>query len=528
MLLLNERKNQLFQNISHELRTPLSLISLATEDIMEVAETNENVELIQNQTSILRSRVQEILALKDLDQGMIHLNEQNISLSSFIDQQYIAFQGKAEAKQIFYQKIMLFDEEVVIKVDEVKLGHVLSNLIGNALKFTPNGGHVVLRSELKENTLSIMVADDGPGISEEQQAFIFERGFQGDSSKDLANPGYGIGLSLCKEYVEALNGDIRLESKIREGAKFFISIPITVEDKRDLETDESDLTENFTDDKPLTSHKGDRSIVVHENSRKESDKVRILVVEDNVHLSQKIKSILEHKYFVDTVENGQLGLEALRSSDSMYDLIISDIMMPVLNGYEFLEQVRNHPDYGFIPFLFISALASDNEDFRAFRLGIDGYIQKPFDKVELLILVENKVKVLAMREAQFLKNASLDPGVEGTPPVHEPRISYDDIWIKKVEDIMRKNLSRSDFKIVDIASELHISERSFRDKVKQYTGLTPVAYLQKARLDQAMIYIQRGKYKTVSEIAYATGFLNNSYFAKLFKKEFGKTPSEYL
>lgn len=208
-------------------------------------------------------------------------------------------------------------------------------------------------------------------------------------------------------------------------------------------------------------------------------------------------------------------------------------MMPYLDGYDLLVQVRENPVLGFIPFIFLSALASDDDKLKAFRLGIDGFIRKPFEKRELLTLVENKIKIQDLRKDNYRKaykasTTKEKDAYDQTETLIDKSVSYDHKWVERLDKIVRKNLSKNDFKITDIAFELHLSERTFRNQVKLYTGLTPLGYLQKARLDQAMMYLQQNKYRTVSEVAYAVGFIDTKYFSKLFKKEFGKSPSNYM
>lgn len=429
--------------------------------------------------------------------------------------------GLAERKHISFELILPEDTSIYLKTDPEKVEHILNNLLANALKFTPEGGRVVVRSEINNDTAELVVADSGPGISTDEQKIIFKRYHQGEEGQKNENGGYGIGLALCKEYTEFLGGRIWVESEPAQGASFFVHLPLDPVSEAELST-LVPMGVKSQEKNPRTLAK-----ILSDQDKK----AYLLVVEDNPDLLHQLTQILGSNYHVHTATNGEEAYQQLQAQPELYDLIISDVMMPLMDGFMLLNKTRAHPLLGFIPVLFLTAAGSVEDKLKALRLGVDAFITKPFELVELLTQVENLVKKQQERKkhrGRFLSNDELAENKANSSIDAEKTPSYDEAWLQELEDIVRKNLYRTDFKITDIAFELHLSERTLRNYIKSYTGRTPLSYLQKARLDQALQLIKEGKYKTLGEIAYAVGFKDAQYFSRLFKKEFGKVPNDYM
>jgi DNA-binding response OmpR family regulator len=371
-----------------------------------------------------------------------------------------------------------------------------------------------------------VVSDTGPGIPKEEQEDIFKRYYQGQSSKGLPQPGYGIGLAMCKEYAQLIQGQVWVESIPGKGASFFFTFPKLIVQEQAA----------IAPSQPLSNRRETLPRTFASIIESDSTKHKILVAEDNPSLLELLYDILSEDYEVYMAKDGQEAFNLLKKHESAIKVVITDIMMPVMDGYSLLDRTRNHPKLGFVPFLFLSALSSDEDRMKAFRLGVDAYLAKPFETVELKVRVKNLINNQLLRQG-FIENADLQdtPQAASTDlkPVEKAALAseplrYDEAWLQELEGIVRENISRFDFKITDLAFQMHVSERTLRYRIKEYTGLTPTAYLQQVRLSLALFYVKRSKYETVSELSYAVGFKDFRYFSKLFEKTFGKRPSEYL
>lgn len=509
-------KNQLFSNISHELRSPLTLIQVAAEQLTK-GDQDALSRTIKQQVQRVTRMIEEIMNLSKIELGMAKLKTKPVEWNSFLHQHFSMFKGLAERKQQSYQLHLRPNDAVYLQVDAEKMVSILNNLIGNAIKYTPEGGQVEVHSQVGDKEISLVVKDTGPGIPQAEQEDIFKRYFQGEAASGKAEPGYGIGLALCKEYTELMGGNIRVESVPQQGTSFIVKWPKTTATPTAVLSEPAATAETAAapqrSSSPTAAGKG---------------KPKILIAEDNEQILQLLHELLADDYQVHLTTNGQAALEALEAQPDAYDVVISDIMMPVMDGYALLEKTRAHPKLGFIPFLLLTALASDEDKLKALRLGVDAFVTKPFETLELKTRVKGLVDRQQLRRA-YMKEQSSNTKLDTPSAAAEAELeSYDEAWLQKLEAIVRENLSRPEFKVTDLAFELHVSERTLRNHIKAYTGMPPSTYLQKARLDQALIYLKGKKYRTVGEAAYAVGFKNTRYFSKLFKQAYGKTPSAYL
>ena len=370
--------------------------------------------------------------------------------------------------------------------------------------------------------MEIVVADTGPGIQLEEQEKIFKRYYRGSNTQDEQVAGYGIGLAICEEYAQLLGGRVWVESIPGQGASFFFAFPKV--DAPEEAIAPIPMAQTVAENSPRTY-----SVLTAGNHQKP----KILIAEDNIELSTLLYDILSEQFEVTLSANGKEAFEILQAQQDCIQLVISDIMMPIVDGFSLLEKVRSHPKLGFLPFLFLSALNSYDDKMKAIRLGVDAILTKPFDTEELKIRIWNLIKTQEMRQAFYQAEHGQLPGptssakttTRSSEAVTKPN-SYDEVWMKELDSIVQENLDRFDFKITDLAHQLSISERTLRNYIKLYTGLSPMAYLHRYKLNQAHIYLQIRKYKTVAEVSYAVGFKDTKHFSRVFKKEFGKFPSE--
>ncbi|NBC07332.1 MAG: response regulator [Bacteroidetes bacterium] len=509
-------KNQLFNNISHELRSPLTLIQVAAEQLTK-GDRDALARTIKQQAQHVTQMIGDIMNLSKIELGMAKLKTKPVEWNSLLQQHFSMFKGLAERKQQYYQLHLNPNDAVYLQVDTEKMVSILNNLIGNALKYTPEGGHVEVHSHVGDTEITLLVNDTGPGIPEDEQADIFKRYFQGQASDGMAEPGYGIGLALCKEYTELMGGNIDVESTPQQGTSFIVRLPKTNATVLPASSKPAATVETAAAPPPSYSP-----------AAAEKDKPKILIAEDNEQILQLLHKMLASDYQVRLTTNGQAALEALEAQPDAYDVVISDIMMPVMDGYTLLQKTRAHPKLGFTPFLMLTALASADDRLKALRLGVDAFVTKPFETLELKTRIKGLVDKQQLRRAYIKEQSAIAKLGPPSPAVEAELERYDEAWLQKLEATVRENLPRPEFKVTDLAFELHVSERTLRNYIKTYTGMPPSTYLQKARLDQALLYLKGKKYKTVGEVAYAVGFKNTRYFSKLFKQTHGKTPSAYL
>jgi CheY-like chemotaxis protein len=425
-----------------------------------------------------------------------------VAWNAFMRRTFAMFDGLAKRKQLQFHLEINPTIETHCLIDLKKTERILSNLISNAIKFTQEGGWVSVHSEVQSNHIFVKVSDTGPGISAEEKEFIFERYRQGQAALGAAQPGYGIGLALCKEYANLIGAELWVESEPGKGASFYLRIPVA----------------SLTNGHSVNDIRQDTAEKAFEQALESAAKGHILIAEDHPDLRDFLVDILREDYRISAVANGQEAWNILEKDPSV-NLVISDVMMPAVNGFDLLQKTRAHPRLGFLPFIMVTALNSDQDKLQALRLGVDGFITKPFAIAELKTLVANRMKQ-QLKRSTFSGAESLETTSHNTPE------SYDEVWLSELEAHIRGNLHRPEFKVPELAYLMHITERTLYNRVKAYTGLTPSEYLRKARLDLAMRYALARKYKTLKELAHAVGMTDPRNFANTFKKEFGRAPME--
>ena len=510
-------KNQLFNNLSHEFRTPLSIIMGETEmlkdRLLNKGISKENLIRIENQCNQLNGMIDDILDLSRLQMGFLKNNPEAVIWNDFLRRVCAMFDGFARRKQLDYQVKIIPLEPVCLMLDVKKVERSLVNLIGNAFKFTPDLGRILVRSILiNEETLEIVVCDTGPGVSPENHKAIFEQNKKGIAAKNLQGAGYGIGLFFCKELSKVIDARLWVESEPGKGATFFLRIPVAKRTNEAMSEPMEVLEDNIGEVSEMQTF---ASI----NKKAKTD--RVLVVEDHPVLLDFITTLLEDKYHISTAINGEMAWRLLQS-DPSFDLIISDVMMPVMDGFTPLNKMRNTPRLQFIPFLMLTALSSKDDRLNALRLGVDRYITKPFTNEELLVSVNNLLKYQKVPNNTRLTTLKNDPAEE------ELIKSYKVKWMEELEDIVKKNLTDPAFKVSNLAAEMHVSERTLFNKMKLHIGIKPSDYIRNARLDLARKMLIGQQYATVKEVAFHSGFKNARHFTILYKNEYGKGPGEYL
>jgi DNA-binding response OmpR family regulator len=422
-------------------------------------------------------------------------------------------EGLARKKQLDYMRSLDPDAPTLIWADVKKVERILGNLIGNSLKFTPEVGRIIVSSGYADGMVKVVISDTGPGIPVEEQETIFERYQQGSSAADIAQPGYGIGLALCREYTVLMDGKLWVESTPGKGASFILNLPAKLATIDDVPQESNEVIEvapetfaQFKNEKKMDGH--------------------VLLVEDHPDLLAFLQQALEEEFTITTAVNGQQAWDILQKDDSI-DLILSDAMMPIMDGFTLLQKTRSHGQLGVKSFILLTSLAEEDDRLKGLRLGVDAYITKPFDTTLLKLQINNQLRQHQARKEHIVSDRFIN-NFEQNDSAEDILIGYDAVWMNKLEDIVKNNMHKETFKVPDMAEAMNASERSLFNILKTYTGLAPSAYLRKARLQVAMKYIQERKFTTTRELAFSIGVKDPRNFSYIFKNEYGKTPKEMM
>lgn len=515
-------KQQFFTNISHELRTPISLIlppiqqTLKRENLDE--ESRSLIKLAEKNSYRLLRVVNQILDFRKLEHDSLELKITSFDLVTFCGDLYTLFSDKAARNQIhftFHPAV----ESCRIWADTDKVETILYNLLSNAFKFTPHDGSIDLTIKVNaadkdyvKGAVEIRVTDTGIGIAPEDQDKIFDRFYQAPQAKKM-DAGSGIGLTLASEYARLHHGKIRVESTPGKGSCFTVTLPLgnlhfPVDATRDAE--------------PL-SLVATRAANTGEDSRSylydlDSDKPLVLIVEDNTDMIDFLVINLKNNYHLIIAENGE---EALRKANNFLpEIIISDIMMPVMDGLTLCKKIKEDPKTSHIGIILLTAKSLTSQKVEGIRMGADVYLTKPFD-VELL---EASIDHLLKRKQElsnYFKSAIITQ-----PETGSTKENVDDKFIKKVVNIIEANISNPDFSVEMLSDEIGMSTTHLYRKLKSLTHFSAKEVIKKYRIKKASLLL-KNKEGNISEIMYEVGFSNLSYFAKCFKAEFGLSPKEY-
>jgi signal transduction histidine kinase/ligand-binding sensor domain-containing protein/DNA-binding response OmpR family regulator len=523
---LSDLKIKFFTNVSHELRTPLTLIKAPIQELKE----NENlsdkgkqyVSLMENSTNQMLNLVNQILDFRKIENKKMRLHVSPVNLNMIIKSFYDEFLVLAEENDINYNYHLL-QENIVLWADKEKLETVMRNILSNAFKFTPSGGSVLITAGVEEEKQQcfIRIEDTGIGIPQNKLDEIFERFSQGGNIQNVVYQGTGIGLALSRELVLLHHGEIKVESVQNKGSAFTIELPLGKKHFKDSEVDFyiSDIVKDFPG---LEGVENDEA-GIEETAEAQSDLPTLLLVEDNKALCNLIKLQLEDKFNVYIAHDGQEGLKKVH----LYypDVIITDQVMPTMDGLELLKQIRDDFRISHIPVILLTAKNDDEIKIQSLHLGANAYITKPFSKKHLIARIEQLLNERKLfRERFWNKNDNSDQHPDDYGRYF---VEKDVDFLNKIRQIIEENLDNSDFNIDAIASSLNLSRSAFFKKLKSITGLAPVDLVKDIRLNKA-VELMRKTDMSISEIAFAVGFKDAGYFGKCFKKKYQLSPRDYL
>jgi signal transduction histidine kinase/DNA-binding response OmpR family regulator/ligand-binding sensor domain-containing protein len=529
----DKMKSRFFANISHEFRTPLTLISGPLEKILSKHSDEETIKqagMIKRNAARLLGLINQLLDLSKLEAGKLQLKTSPANMVSFIRGITMSFESIAERKDIAL-KVKSELEKIEVYFDKDMMAKILSNLLSNAFKFTPEGGEITVSLSLipspsgrgmsigqGEGKVQITVSDTGIGISQEELPKLFDRFYQVDSSQTREYEGSGLGLALTKELVELHRGTIKAKSKLGEGSEFIIELPLGREHLKDDEIVETTATaiEGKIIDESIYFWKAEaneKSISVNLND----DKNIILVVEDNADVREYIKDSLGNSFQVEEAMNGEQGVR--KAEQIIPDLIISDIMMPRMDGNELARRIKNDERTSHIPIILLTAKSEQESKLEGLETGADDYLTKPFDTKELLVRIKNLIAIRRKLQEKY-------SGEQIILKKDSKKLStIDEKFLCKVLEVVENHLSEEEFSIEDFGEEVGMSRVQLHRKLKALTGKSASLYLRSVRLAKAKEMIEDKK-ENISEIAYSVGFSSPAYFTACFKEEFGYPPSE--
>lgn len=516
---LDQLKTKLFSNISHEFRTPLALIQGAAtlphqenKSLIPLFGKGGRLEMIATNSSRLLRLVNQMLDLSRMETGNLHLKfiqTDVIPLLFYLIESRRSFAEQKKVKLIFHPDL----DQLFMDIDVEKVEDILLNLIHNAIKFTQEHGEVKVSLILNEKdgrNVLIKIQDTGIGIAEEHIEKIFDRFYQVDQNSP---EGSGIGLTLTKEYIQLLGGELTLQTKLNEGSTFTVILPIKNEAQviPFEELLKPTISESFG---PTISNEFLKS-----TQNEDLDKSPlVLIVEDNKELAYFLSSMLNPFFRVESAFNGEEGVQ--KAFEIIPDLIISDVMMPVMDGFELCDQLKTDFKTNHIPIILLTAKVDAVSRLTGLKKGADDYLAKPFNTDELLVRIKNLIEI---RERLKQKYTQVQSGELNDA---EPFTGLDKLFMDELNQLLDQHYIEEDFGIEETCSAMKVSRVQLHRKLVALTGLSASHFISKFRVDKAAKLLSSTR-MTVSEVAFEVGFHDANYFSRLFSKIYGVSPGDY-
>lgn len=508
----NKAKLQFFTNISHELRTPLTLIADPVNYIIHDDNLNSQqrsmLQIVQRNVLVLTQLVSEILDFRKVQNGKMELRLSDFNLSESMKQWIMLFSASAQKKHIAIS--MNAPDAVMLRADQDKIERICYNLLSNALKYTSEGGEITLTAKEENGRVMISVADNGCGISSDELPYIFDRFYQAKN----AGRGTGIGLAIVKAFTELHHGEVSATSVEGKGSTFTIHIP--VRQKGEVTNQPTEKIEQLVEPSSAQEVPNQARHIDELIQPYQTDKPEVLIIDDNIDIRTYLRSVLSEKYNVSEAADGKAGLELARKI--VPDIVLSDIMMPVMDGLAFCQQLKTDKAISHIPVILLTARSLDEQRAEGYEHGADAYLSKPFSLRLLFSRIDNLIQS-RKKLSKLFSNSDENDAFEKLSN------ETDKTFAAQLRKIIQDNLSDNEFNVERIGDEIGLSRVQLYRKVKALTGYSPVEMLRKARLTRAR-HLLRTTEKTVSEVAYAVGFSTPSYFSKCYKDEFGESPKK--
>ena len=502
---LDDEKMKFLINATHDIRSPLTLIMSPLAKLKQRHQSSEDREelgLIEHNTQRILSLVNQILDMRKIDKQQMKLQCQETHLVKYISGIFNMYKYNAVERNINYT-FSHPEEDILVWIDHTQFDKVISNLLSNAFKYTFDGGSIHVRLDYApDNQIRIMVSDDGVGIKDVDKKHIFDRFYQGRQSGDVHIEGTGIGLNLCKMIIEMHHGMIEVrDGENGKGSCFVVTIP---SGNKHLQPDEIAIQATNT-----------KSQSVRPNTH-----YRILVVDDDDDLCEYIKNELSRYYHIKVCHNGREAIKVL--FNDTIDLVISDVMMPEMDGLTLLRMMKKNPVINHIPVIMLTSKVGIANRLEGISQGADAFMPKPFNIQELHVLINSLINNVLRLKGKFSGAQQQKENVS----LKEMK-SNDEVFMERVMEVVNKHFDDSDLDSALLAKEAGISRTHLQRKIKEVTGLSTAEFVRNLRLEQAARLLEEQKIN-ISQVAYAVGFVNIAHFSTVFKKHFGVTPSDYI
>ncbi len=527
---IDSLKSRFFANISHEFRTPLTLILEPLGKMLSQAKSQDKkqeLKLMQRNAQRLQRLINQLLDLSKIEAGKMMLQARPENIVALLNRIVQSFESQAKLKGIEL-KFQSEQDEIIAYIDRDKIENIFYNLLSNALKFTSEGGKVSVQLSVSSNQLPlatehwllITVADTGIGIPRDRLDKIFDRFYQVDDSYTREHEGSGIGLALTKELVELHHGKISVQSELNKGTTFTVYLPLGKEHLKPEEMDvklseSSELSESWPLEEPSEGCEPSEGFIPP--SRRKAIPI-VLIIEDNRDMRSYLKDCLASDYRIIEAVDGEDGLQT--AIDKIPDLIISDVMMPKMDGFQLCKRLKTDERTSHIPVILLTARAAAADKISGLEYGADDYIVKPFDTKELVVRVKNLIEQRRLLRKKFSQQTAFLPDEIATTPV-------DVSFLTRAKHIVEKHIADEQFSVELLAKGIGMSRSQLHRKLRALTDRSASEFIRTLRLQRAAILLQQKQF-SVTEVAYEVGFNNPSYFAACFRKQFGKLPSEYM
>lgn len=518
---VDEIKSRFFTNISHEFRTPLTLILGPVKQVMERIKDEKNkdeLSIAHKNANKLLGLVNQLLDISKLESGNMKLRTSPTNYIQLLKALTLSFASYAERKRITLN-FNSIEAEIILYLDRDKIEKIITNILSNAFKFTPEGGRIEVTLSKDDKYVNTIISDTGIGIPKEKMSKIFDRFYQVDGSHTREQEGTGIGLALTKELVDIHKGKIDVESEESKGTTFTFSIPLGKEHL--LPEEISEEKKEYTEAKLIVEPEDDFT-------RKEEHQIDIelieketlpllLIVEDNSDVRKYIKDNLTKEFRILEAVDGADGWN--KSIEQLPDLIVSDVMMPKMDGFKLCEKLKTDERTSHIPVILLTAKAAKEDKLAGYETGADEYLMKPFEPDELRARIKNLI-LQRKRIHEYFKK-------KGVFEFEQTNItSIDKKFLQRVIEIIKANISNTEFNVEMLAENMAVSRSLLNKKVVSLTGEPPIDLIKRIRLTKAIELIEK-KFGNLSEIALEVGFDNPAYFSECFKKQFGFPPSQF-
>jgi signal transduction histidine kinase/DNA-binding NarL/FixJ family response regulator len=512
-------KSRFFANISHEFRTPLTLIMGPLEQIIEKTPGKDELEkkanlMLRNSRRLL-NLINQLLELSKLDSGEVKIEPAVQNIVPFLKGIAASFEPAAHQRGLdlaFHAS----EDVIYLEYDPAKMEEVMFNLLSNAVKFTPVGGKISLEVKTANDFVEITVSDTGPGIPRRQLAHVFDRFYQADSTYEHHQEGSGIGLAIAREIILLHHGEIEAHSNEGEGTAFIIRLPVpeAPEDMEIRDVVPVQISRVLPDIGPGGADTSDTAVP---GSDEKNEKNIILVVEDNADVREYIRGGLEPSYRVEEAADGRRGI--LKAKEIIPDLIISDIMMPEVDGRELCRALKHDIETSHIPIILLTAKAAEENIIEGLESGADDYITKPFNTKILCARIKNLIDLRSQLQQNIQRELTLQP-------IKTNVTGIDKEFLDDLQAVIVRNISNPDFSVEELSKKLYMGRTTLYRKIQALSGETPTEFLRSYRLKQGAQLLKTGSC-TVLEVAMEVGFSSSSYFARCFKDKFHQLPSQY-